>query len=135
MELAEWIIQNQTTVDEDLEELWRRIVFSILIHNTDDHLRNHGFLLTDNGWRLSPAYDLNPDPHGMGLSLNISELDNSLNIDLAYHVAPHFRVSSSKADAIVAMARDAVSDWKQVATDIGISRRELELMSHAFQVK
>lgn len=135
LELAEWIIQNQTIVDEDLEELWRRIVFSILIHNTDDHLRNHGFLLTDNGWRLSPAYDLNPDPHGTGLSLNISELDNSLNLDLAYQVAPHFRVSSSKADAIVAMARDAVSNWKQVAAEIGISRQEQEWMSHAFQVK
>ncbi len=66
LELVEWIMQNQSIVDEDLEELWRRIVLSIMIHNTDDHLRNHGFLLTEDGWRLSPAFDLNQNRKGWG---------------------------------------------------------------------
>ena len=64
--------------------LWRRIVFSICVTNTDDHLRNHGFILTDQGWLLSPAYDINPVELGTGLKLNISDNDNSLDIDLAF---------------------------------------------------
>ncbi|MEX1114016.1 MAG: HipA domain-containing protein, partial [Akkermansiaceae bacterium] len=81
----------------DLEELWRRIVFSIAVSNTDDHLRNHGFLFTENGWILSPAYDLNSDPGGTGLSLNISETDNALSFDLALEVAPFFRLKPAAA--------------------------------------
>ncbi len=124
LELAQWIIQNQSVVDEDLEELWRRIVFSILIHNTDDHLRNHGFLLTENGWRLSPAYDLNADPEGVGLSLNISESDNSLDVALARSVAHFFRVGDATAKSIIAEVTDAVASWNRIATELGISRSE-----------
>lgn len=71
---------------------WRRIVFFIAVHNTDDHLRNHGFMLTDGGWVLSPAFDPNPDPGGSGLSFNISETDHALNFDLALEVSPFFRL-------------------------------------------
>lgn len=71
LEIAQWIIQNQNETDEDLLQLWRRIVFSICVSNRDEHLRNHGFLLTEKGWRLSPAYDLNPDPQGTGLSSTV----------------------------------------------------------------
>lgn len=134
LELAQWIIQNQAIVDEDLEELWRRVVFAIQIHNTDDHLRNHGFLLTDEGWRLSPAYDLNPDPQGVGLSLNISETDNSLEFDLARSVAPYFRVSPTRAEAIISQIKDAAKDWRRIATELGISRAEQNEMASAFQV-
>ncbi len=69
--------QNGASPNSDLEELWRRIVFYIAVKNTDDHLRNHGFLLTNDGWRLSPAYDVNPVYFGTGLTLNISETDNA----------------------------------------------------------
>src|SRR6478735_4810114 len=82
LEVVEFISRYGAAVEKDLEELWRRIVFSICIKNTDDHLRNHGFLLTAKGWVLSPAYDLNPNEYGTGLSLNISETDNALSIDL-----------------------------------------------------
>ena len=92
LELVEFLTRKAHRPGSDLEELWSRIVFSIAIHNTDDHLRNHGFLLTDGGWVLSPAYDLNPDPDGTGLSLNISETDNALSFDLALEVAPFFRL-------------------------------------------
>ncbi len=131
--IAEWIIQNQLETDEDLEQLWRRIVFSICVSNTDDHLRNHGFLLTDRGWRLSPAYDLNPDPQGMGLSLNISEIDNALSLDLAREVAPNFRVDTDVASTIVYQVRASVSQWQNVAGRLGINRSEQNCMESAFR--
>ena len=96
LELVEFITRNGVDVDRDLEELWRRIVFSICVKNTDDHLRNHGFLLTDGGWLLSPAYDINPNEYGKGLHLNISDKDNSLSLDLALEVAIYFRLGDEK---------------------------------------
>ena len=86
----------------DLTQLWRRIVFSISVSNTDDHLRNHGFMFEDAGWALAPAYDMNPDPDGAGLKLNISETANAQDIDLALSVAPQFRVKQKRAKEIVA---------------------------------
>ncbi len=132
LDLAQWITQNQLSIEEDLEQLWRRIVFSILIHNTDDHLRNHGFLLTEKGWRLSPAFDLNPEPNGTGLALNISEFDNSLDLNLARQVAPYFRLRNSDADSIIAQVTEAVSHWRGVATQYTISRAEQNRMQSAF---
>ncbi|MCP3883526.1 MAG: HipA domain-containing protein, partial [Sulfitobacter sp.] len=75
LELADVLIRLGANTRADLEQLWRRIAFSVCASNTDDHLRNHGFLLKPNGWSLAPAYDMNPDPHGAGLKLNISESD------------------------------------------------------------
>ncbi len=132
LDLAQWITQNQLSIEDDLEQLWRRIVFSIMIHNTDDHLRNHGFLMTDRGWRLSPAFDLNPEPSGTGLALNISELDNSLDLDLARQVAPYFRLSKSTVDAIIEQVTEAVSHWRSIATQYAISRAEQQRMQPAF---
>jgi serine/threonine-protein kinase HipA len=134
LDLASWMVQNQKEIDDDLEELWRRIVFSIAIHNTDDHLRNHGFLLTRGGWRLSPAFDLNPDPLGCGLSLNINETDNSLDIDLARSVAPLFRVDSKRAEEIISRIRDSVADWKKIAAEFGIPRQQQQALVRAFSV-
>ena len=97
LELAEFITRNSASVQQDLEELWRRIVFSICVCNVDDHLRNHGFILTPGGWRLSPAYDINPVETGTGLKLNVTENDNSLNLELAMDVIPYFRIKKEKA--------------------------------------
>ncbi|MEO1655522.1 MAG: HipA domain-containing protein, partial [Bacteroidota bacterium] len=91
LELIELIEQYGSDPDQDIRELWRRVVFSVAISNTDDHLRNHGFLLFKNGWKLSPAYDINPIEKGTGLSLNISEDDNSLDFDLCIEVIDYFR--------------------------------------------
>ena len=134
LEIAEWISRYSAQASADLIQMWRRIVFNIAISNCDDHLRNHGFLLTEKGWRLSPAYDLNPSYYGGGLSLNITEEDNSLDMDLAREVAPFCGVSEKDAEAIIGEELDAVSSWRRVATKLGISREEQERMAKAFWV-
>lgn len=133
LELVEFLVRHGAAVDADLHQLWLRIVFSIAISNTDDHLRNHGFLLDSQGWTLSPAYDLNPIPTGTGLTLNISEDDNSLDSELALEVAGHFRISAADAKARVARVERAVSGWREVAKELGIRRSEQDAMSGAFR--
>lgn len=132
IELAEFIIKNGADVNTDLEELWKRVVFNISVKNTDDHLRNHGFLLTEKGWRLSPAYDINPNEYGNGLSLNISEKDNSLDLELALSVAVYFRVEKKQAKKIIDKVKNTVSEWRNVAKKVGISKAEQDRMSNAF---
>lgn len=131
--LAEFIMQNGANVKDDLEELWRRIVFNICVKNTDDHLRNHGFLLNRQGWILSPAFDVNPVYHGRGLTLNISETDNSLDFDLARSVAKYFRVSANKATTIISKVQQAASKWQKVAKKYNIPASEQDLMAQAFE--
>jgi serine/threonine-protein kinase HipA len=133
LDLAQLIIKSGYQADRDLEELWRRIAFFICISNTDDHLRNHGFLLTTQGWRLAPAYDINPTPHGSGLSLNISENDNSQDLDLAVQVAPYFRVKHPHALEIINDTVSVVAGWRKVAKSLGIGRDEQERMASAFE--
>lgn len=132
LEMAEFLLQNGSNVGNDLEEVWRRIVFNICTKNTDDHLRNHGFLLTDKGWKLSPAYDLNPNPLGSGLTLNISLTDNSLDLELAMEVRSFFRLTDQKASDIIMQVKKEVKNWKRIAENMGIPRHEQELMSQAF---
>lgn len=133
LELVEFITTKGANVNEDLEQLWRRIVFSICVSNTDDHLRNHGFILTPGGWILSPAYDINPVETGTGLKLNISENDNTLDLDLALEVCPYFRLKEDRANEIIEEVKAAVRNWREVAAKYGISNTEKELKSRAFQ--
>ena len=133
LEIVEFLCRQGAATVSDLAELWRRIVFSIAVRNTDDHLRNHGFLLTDGGWILSPAYDLNPEPTGAGLSLNISENDNTLSFDLAMEVASLFRLNHAAAEPILREVKGAVGTWKKQASDLGIARAEQEIMAAAFE--
>jgi len=133
LELVEFIIRRGGKVKSDLEELFKRIVFSICISNTDDHLRNHGFILTPEGWILSPAYDINPNPYGTGLKLNISQTDNSLSLDLAIEVAPYFRLDKQAAQMIITKVVKTVSGWRDVARKIGISQMEQNAMANAFR--
>lgn len=132
LELVEFIVRHGTNVAADLEELWRRIVFSVCVKNTDDHLRNHGFLLTNTGWSLSPAYDINPNEYGKGLHLNISDDDNSLNLDLALDVANFFRLTPQKAGQIINEVTGSISNWKKLAAQYKISGAEQDRMSMAF---
>ena len=134
LEIAEFLMTNGANVDKDLEELWRRIVFNICISNTDDHLRNHGFILTNKGWILSPAYDVNPVEFANGLSLNISENDNSLNLDLAKDVAIYFRLSAKYANNIIEEVTDNVKNWRCVAEKYHISKSEQDRMKNAFAI-
>ena len=135
LELAEFITRFGSQVERDLEELWKRIVFNICVTNTDDHLRNHGFLLSEAGWQLSPAFDINPIETGVGLKLNISNTDNLLDLELAKEVAPNFRIQPTKADAIEEQIVAIVKTWRIVASKFGISRSEQEMMSKAFRVE
>lgn len=134
LELAEWIGRHCDCVAQNLEQLWRRIVFNVAVSNCDDHLRNHGFLLTSRGWMLSPAYDINPDELGMGLKLNISENDNSLDFELVLSVASYFGVDAKHADRILKEVRAAVTQWREVAAAYGIPRSEQEMIAGAFKI-
>ena len=133
LELAEFISRKGANVNRDLEELFRRIVFFICVSNTDDHLRNHGFLLTTNGWILSPAYDMNPNPKGAGLKLNISAHDNSLDLSVAIEVAPFFRLTNDRVRMIIEHTITTVSKWPQLAMKYKLSRDEQDAMRPAFR--
>ncbi len=133
LDMVEFISKSGANVSADLEELWRRIVFYICVSNTDDHLRNHGFLLTQNGWILSPAYDINPVETGSGLSLNISEKDNALELDLALEVASYFRVSEKRATMIIQDVKKSVVQWRTVAEKYKIPKADRDMMSRAFR--
>ncbi len=134
LELAELIIKSGSQTDRDLEELWRRIVFFICVSNTDDHLRNHGFLLDHSGWSLAPAYDMNPNAHGAGLKLNISETDSAQHLTLARDVAQFFRIGDIQAEEIINKVASAVRGWRTTAKKFGISRDEQERMAPAFDL-
>ena len=120
-------------VNENLEELFRRIAFNVAVSNCDDHLRNHGFLYSTNGWTLSPAFDLTPNPAGYGLKLNINETDNALDYSLVLSIAPYLGLEPETANRIVSQVRTAVSLWRKVATRFGISRSEQDTMENAFK--
>jgi serine/threonine-protein kinase HipA len=134
LEIAEFIIQKGARVISDLEQLWRRILFNILVSNTDDHLRNHGFLLDHNGWVLSPAFDMNPDELGHGLHLNINETNNELDIALALDVAKYFKLKPGAANQILKDMTAAISKWRSVAKQAGLSQGEIEMVKGAFRV-
>lgn len=135
LELVDFILKNGANPTNDLLQLWKRIVFSICISNTDDHLRNHGFLLTEKGWVLSPAYDINPIETSTGLKLNISENDNALDLDLALEVAPYFRLNNEEAKNIITQILAVVSTWRNIANKYKISRLEQENKADAFIAK
>jgi serine/threonine-protein kinase HipA len=115
LEIVEFLTRNGANIESDLTELWQRIVFSLFVSNTDDHLRNHGFILTEKGWILSPAFDINPNEDGSGLSLNISLDDNSLDLDLTLEVADYFRLTKENALKKIENIRNFVKNWRSVA--------------------
>jgi len=132
LEIAEIIQRSGTKSKSDLHQLWRRIIFNIAISNTDDHLRNHGFILTENGWKLSPAYDLNPSVDKIGLGLNIDMDNNDLDLDLAINVGEYFKLTKDEMEAVIEEVKAGTENWQELATAIGISRNEQDRMSGAF---
>jgi serine/threonine-protein kinase HipA len=134
LEIAEFIQFSGSQVDRDLEQLWRRIVFNILISNTDDHLRNHGFILTSVGWRLSPAFDINPSTDKIGLALNIDMDNNALDLELAKNVGVYFRLGQNEMNQIIDEVKSSVSGWRKLASEIGLPRSEQNLMASAFRI-
>lgn len=137
LEIADALRQYGAEPVADLAELWRRIVFSILISNTDDHLRNHGFIYERHkGWRLSPAYDMNPTPVEVKpriLTTTIDLNDGTASLDLALSVAKDFRLSPDEARAIIKEVGAGVAQWRDVAQRHGLDRREIDRMASAFE--
>ena len=134
LEIAELIIQEGSQPSQDLGQLWRRIVFFICVSNVDDHLRNHGFILKNNGWILAPAYDINPVPSGNGLKLNISESDNAQDFSLALEVAEYFRLKPGQSKSIIQDTIKIVKNWHKEAQSLNISRDEQNRMADAFRL-
>lgn len=135
LDLVSFIRQNGATPEKDLRELWKRIIFNMAVSNTDDHLRNHGFILTKSGWKLSPLYDVNPVPYGDMLSLNVSMDDSSISIELAVSVAKYFDIDEEEAIKLANEIRAAVrNNWERLARDNGLTRGACEYMRPAFGV-
>ena len=134
LDLVGFIMQHSADAKIDLEQLWRRMAFNVLVSNTDDHLRNHGFILTPRGWRLSPAYDMNPNEMGNGLTLNISENSNELDISLALETAHLYQLKREHADRILKEMHREISNWRVVAKKFGIRNGEIEQLKPAFRL-
>ena len=137
LEFVDVLRQHGAAPKEDMHALWRRIVFSILISNTDDHLRNHGFLWAGPaGWRLSPAYDLNPVPTDIKprvLTTAIDLDDGTASLHLALNVASYFELTPDRAQEIAAEAGKAVSTWRKVAAKLGLTPVEIARLASAFE--
>lgn len=134
LELASFIIRHSANPDSDLEQLWRRILFNVMVSNTDDHLRNHGFLLTESGWQLSPAFDMNPNEYGTGLHLNIDENSNELDISLVLSVSKYFKLNTDKANKILREMKKALINWRALAKKAGIPADEISIVEKAFSL-
>ena len=135
IDIVDFIRAYGSSPKDDLIELFKRIIFSMAVSNTDDHLRNHGFILNDKGWKLSPLYDVNPVPYGDVLSLNVDSYDNSISIDLAISSACFYDITKYDAevyaDEILTIVKN---NWEQLAKKYGINRDQIEEMRPAFSV-
>ncbi|MCF8381850.1 MAG: type II toxin-antitoxin system HipA family toxin [Bacteroidales bacterium] len=133
LDIAEFIQYSGSQNKKDLKQLWKRIIFNIAISNTDDHLRNHGFILGKNGWMLSPAFDINPSVDKNGLALNIDMDDNALDFELAKSVGPFFQLTKLEMETTITDVKKVVRNWRMIARDIGISKSDQEIMASAFR--
>lgn len=136
LDLAEFITYNGrgAHIASDLQQLWTRMVFNILVSNTDDHLRNHGFIMEDGGWRLAPAYDVNPNPDKATHALAIDARNPSSDVALARDTARHYGLTPQGADGIISETARVVSSWATRARALGIPRSEIEALARTFKV-
>ena len=135
LELLDLLRTDGANPERDAAQLWRRMAFNVLISNTDDHLRNHGYLRDVGGWRLAPAYDLNPMPVDVKPrihALTLDENDNASSMDVVFSVASHFGLSPAMARTIAGETAAAVLAWRQVAADHGLKNAQIERMESAF---
>jgi serine/threonine-protein kinase HipA len=135
LEIAEVIETRSPRASDDLVELWRRIAFNILISNTDDHLRNHAFLHTQaNQWRLSPAFDLNPNPKRIGyLRTSVDGGDREASVERLLRVSPYFRLKDDEARETLAAVVAAVLQWRKLAASHGLKREAIREIEPAFE--
>ena len=136
LEIVDTIERHSPRPTADLQELYRRVLFSVLTSNTDDHLRNHAFLRTGRGWALSPAYDLNPSPDNPArLSTAIDLDDTSASIENALSVSRYFRLTTAQARTLVAEVEEATSGWRREAEQLGLPRQQIDRMTDAFETR
>ena len=128
LDIVDFIIQNCTDVDRNLQELYRRVAFNICIGNSDDHFRNHGFLLTAKGWTLSPAYDMNPTLNEYQ-SLLISATSNKADLGILFDTCGDYMLNCKIAEKIISEVTEAVKGWREIAICQGISKREIDMFS------
>ena len=133
VDLVEWIIANSASPNEDLCELFKRMVLNVCVSNVDDHLRNHGFILTNSGWRLSPAFDMNPTPEGRGLRLNIMGSDNSLDLAICLKISKQFRLANDQATDIIEQSKKVTRTFEERSRNLGISAGDIQLVAQAFK--
>lgn len=133
LDILSFIKSNGSNSKKDSIELWKRIAFNMCINNTDDHLRNHAFILEKNGWLLSPLYDINPSLKTNGLALNIDEFSNQLSKNIILSIAPKFGIKEAEARKILDDIIDIINDnYRLLAKKYNISDKEIEYMSPAF---
>lgn len=136
LDIVSLIRKYGATPKKDLLELWKRIVFNMAVSNTDDHLRNHGFVLTNEGWCLSPLYDVNPNSEGDVLSLNVDEYNNLIDFELALDVASTFGITEKQAKIHLDEIKSIVeNNWRILAKKYGLTRGEIERMAPAFDME
>ena len=135
LELAEFLRSrgSKRYLKEDLRELWIRVVFNILVANRDDHLRNHGFILDIDGWRLAPAYDMNPNIDKQQHQLAIDSSDSTPDVELALSTAKYYGVKTREASALLETIKKEIRSWQTVARQYRIPSEEIDLMAPAFE--
>lgn len=133
IEIADIITKCSGSPKEDLKELYKRIIFNMCISNTDDHLRNHGFILKNNNWRLSPVFDINPSIYGDSLSLSIDGYNKQFSFENALSVTKEFMLSKEEALAIIDSTKNIVTNnWKKLSKKHDISNEEIKYLEPAF---
>lgn len=124
-DIVDFILQHGSSVEANLEELYRRVAFYIIVGNSDDHFRNHGFLLTQKGWSLSPAYDINPTL-SESQSLLINRTTNESSLDILLESAGEYMLSKEKAERIISEVKETMKPWQTEARRLGIPQRDID---------
>ena len=132
LDIVDFILQNCCDVDDNLRQLYRRVAFNIAIGNSDDHFRNHGFLLTPRGWTLSPAYDMNPTLNDYQ-ALLINSSTNRADLQVLLDSSEEYMIGKEEAKRIINEVKDGVSKWKPLAIRLGIAKREIEVFKNKYQ--
>lgn len=132
LDIVDFILQNCCDVEDNLRQLYRRVAFNIAIGNSDDHFRNHGFLLTPKGWTLSPAYDMNPTLNEYQ-ALMINSSTNQADLNILLDSSKEYMIGRKEAEAIIDEVKSGVSQWKPVANRLGISKREMAVYEQVYQ--
>ena len=135
IDILSFILAYGKQPKKDATELWKRIVFNMAISNTDDHLRNHAFIY-NNGWELSPLYDVNPVPNSKELALNVNETDNRISLELALGIAREFGIATADAKEYAIKIIETVdANWERLAKENGISNSSINQMRSAFTLR